>query len=66
MNSLGVYYWYVKMLQCGCVEHGLECITFYVHKHIAHLAACSAIPDGLRWATKAPAFMKLTYYLAMS
>ena len=30
MKSLGVYYWYVKMPPCGCVEHGLEYITFYV------------------------------------
>ena len=40
MKSLGVYYWYVKMPRCGCVEHGLECITFYVKKYIAPLAVC--------------------------
>ena len=32
MESLGVYYWYVKMSRCGCVEHhGLsskKCSTF--------------------------------------
>ena len=30
MKSLGVYYWSVKMPWCGCVEHGLEYIMFYV------------------------------------
>ena len=30
MKSFGVYHWYVKMPPCGCVEHGLEYITFYV------------------------------------
>ena len=31
----------LKMSRCGCVEHGLEYIMFYVRKHIAHLVACS-------------------------
>ena len=42
MKSLGAYYWYVKMPICGYVEHGLEYFSFYIKKHIAHLAACSA------------------------
>ena len=29
---LGVYYWYVKMPRCGCVEHGLEYIMFHVQQ----------------------------------
>ena len=33
MKSFGVYYWYVKMPRCGCVEHELEYIMFYVKKH---------------------------------
>ena len=33
MESLGVYYWFVKMSRCGCVEH-----------HVAPLAGC---PDPL-------------------
>ena len=41
MKSLGVCYWSVKMPRCECEEHGLEYITFYVQKHIAHLAVCS-------------------------
>ena len=33
MKSLWVYYWYVKMPRCGCME-GLEYITFYVNIYI--------------------------------
>ena len=29
-KSLKVCYWYVKIPWCGCVEHGLEYIKFYV------------------------------------
>ena len=52
MKSLGVYYWYVQMPLCGCVEHGAEYITFYAQKYIAHLAACSGPtnPPGSRRA----------------
>ena len=46
MKSLGECYWYVKMPRCGCVEHGLEYITFYVKKHIVHLAALFWFPAG--------------------
>ena len=52
MKSLGVYYWYVKMPWYGYVEHGLDCLSFYVQKHIAHLAACSGLPAGSRWTAK--------------
>ena len=52
MKSLGVYNWYVKMPRCRCVEHGLEYFSFYVQKHIAHLAACSQPPAGLRRAAR--------------
>ena len=37
MKFLGVYYWYVKMPRCGCVEHGLEYFSFYVQKHILNI-----------------------------
>ena len=30
MKSLGLYYWYVKMSRCGCVEHGLKTIKNYI------------------------------------
>ena len=52
MKSLGVYYWYVKKSQCGCVAHGSEYITFYMQKHIAHLAACFTPPAGSRQAAR--------------
>ena len=50
------------MSRCGCVEHGLECITFYVQKYIAHLVACSGrllVRDGPR--LREPAFVKMVY-----
>ena len=50
MKSLigfGVYYWYVKVPQCGCMERGLEYITFYAQKHTAPLPIYSYHPlDG--------------------
>ena len=52
MKSLGVYYRYVKMPQCWYVEYGLEYFSFYVQKHIAHLAACSGPPAGSRQVTR--------------
>ena len=52
MKSLGVYYWYAKMLPFKCVEHGLEYITFYVQKHIAHLLALIWTPIGSRGAAR--------------
>ena len=52
MKSLGIYYRYVKMPLCGYKEHGLEYFSFYVQKHIAHLAACSGTPAGSRRAAR--------------
>ena len=52
MKSLGVYYWYVKMPWCGCVEHGLEYFSFYVQKHIADLAVCSGRPASSLGASR--------------
>ena len=40
MKLLKTYYWYVKMHQCGFMEHGLKDIKCYVHKHIAPWAIC--------------------------
>ena len=48
MKSLGLCYWYVKMPRCGCVEYGLEYITFYVQKHITPLVALFWFPAGSR------------------
>ena len=47
MKSLGVYYGYVKMSQWGCGAW-IKIITFYIWKHIAHLAVCSRPPAGSR------------------
>ena len=44
MKSLVVYYWCVKITQCGYMKHGLEHITFYVQKHITPLLICSNPP----------------------
>ena len=40
-ESMGGYYWYVKILQCGYMEHGLKYIVFYVQKHIGFRVALS-------------------------
>ena len=63
MKSLGVYYWYVEMLRCGYVEHGLEYFSFYVQKHLAHLADRSVLDPPLvrDGPLGAPAFLKLVY-----
>ena len=50
------------MLRCGCVEHGLECITFYVQKHTAPLAVCSGPPLVWDGSLEAPVFVRLTSY----
>ena len=49
------------MSRRGCVEHGLEYITFYVQKYIAQWVACSGrllVRDGRQGE---PAFMKMAY-----
>ena len=58
MAPLGVYQWCVKMPRCGCVEHILTYFSFYVKKHIAHLAACSGPSAG---PLAAIAILKLAY-----
>ena len=65
-KSFGICYWYVKIPQCGYMENGLKHITFYVQKHIAALARCYT--PGLVCDTplKAPASVKLVYYLSRS
>ena len=61
MNILDVYYWYVKMLRCGCVEHGLEYFSFYVQKHIELLVACSGPSLVRNGPLGAPASLILAY-----
>ena len=49
MKSFGVSHWYVKITQCGYIEHGLEYITFYLKKNnIWHHLQSVLIPSGLR------------------
>ena len=48
MKSFGVYYCYVKMPWCGCVEHGLEYIMFYAH-NIQTFGGLVLVP---RWFVK--------------
>ena len=50
-----------QMPRCGCMEHGLEYIMFYVEKHITPLAVCSGPPVGSRQPQGAPAFVRLAY-----
>ena len=73
MRSLGVCYWYVKMPQCGCMEYGLEYITFYVQKPMASFAACFGallvrdkllgVPVFVRLAYRAPTHVADSFYL---
>ena len=42
MKSLGVHYGYIKMPWYGCMEHGLEYLSFYVQKTYSTLG-------GLFW-----------------
>ena len=62
-NILGVYYWCVKIPQCRYMEHGLKYITFYVKKHITHLAMCYNPPLVRDKPLGAYAFVKLVYWL---
>ena len=63
-KSLGCY-WYVKIPQCGCMEHGLKHITFYVQKHITSLALCynPSLVGGKPLGVQAS--VKLVYWLLL-
>ena len=39
-KSSRIYYWCVKIPQCGYMEHGLSYIIFYVQKHMKALTKC--------------------------
>ena len=60
-KSLGVYYWCVKIPQCGYMEHGLYYVTFYVQKRIADLAMCYNPTLVCDKPPGAPAFEKPVY-----
>ena len=61
MESFRACYWYVKIPQCGYIEHGLEYIMFYVKKRIAHLAVCFGLPLINDKPLIASAFVRLAY-----
>ena len=50
MQSLGVYYWYVKMPRVCGAWIIIYCI--YVQKHVVPLVALLWFPAGLRWADR--------------
>ena len=47
MESMGAYYWYLKIPQCGLMEHEWKDVAFYVQKH-----SLSQLPTGLRQAAR--------------
>ena len=56
---------YINVPRCGCVEHGLVYITFYVQKHITPWMICSGpslVRDG---PLGTPAFVLLSYSIAI-
>ena len=61
---LGVYYWYVKILQCGYVKYGLTDAALYVQKHItlAPWAICYKPPLVRDLPPGVPAFVRLVYW----
>ena len=60
-KSLGAYYWYVKIPQCGYTEHEFKYIAFNVHKHITPHAVCHKFPLVRDKLVGAPASMKWVY-----
>ena len=61
IKSLGVYYWYVKMPRCRCVEHGLEYFFVLCSKTYSTLGSV-VLDDG---PLGAPAFLKLAYEVSI-
>ena len=61
-KSFGVYYWYVKIPQCGYMENGLKDVAFYVQKHIAPWTICYNAPLVCDMPLWVPAFLKLVCY----
>ena len=63
MKLLWVCHWNVKMPGCGCVEHGIDYITFYVQKHIAPLVALFWFPAGSGQAARGACICETHWYL---
>ena len=62
---MGAYYSYVKIPQCGYMEHGFKDIAHYVYKRIyVPLAVCYNFPLIRDKPLGASAFMRLVYSLS--
>ena len=61
-NSLGYVYWYVKIPECGYMEHRFKIYYFYVQKQMALLAVCSGLTLVRDWFLRAPAFVRFAYW----
>ena len=61
-KSMGAYFWYVKIPQCGWMEHGLKDIVFFVQNHIT---LCTVVITSLLVRDKplgVPASVKRVYW----
>ena len=59
---MGAYFWYVKIPQCGWMEHGLKDIVFYAQNHIT---LCTVVITSLLVRDKplgVPASVKRVYW----
>ena len=65
-ESYGAYYWYIKILQCGYMGHGLKDIALYIQKHIEHRAVSHNFLPVRDQPLGAPAFAKLVYCSLMT
>ena len=61
---MGAYYWYVKIPQCGYMEHGFKDIAYYVHKRIVPRAVCYNFPLVRDKPLGAPAFVRRVYFFS--
>ena len=64
MKSMRIYYWYIKVPQCGYMGHGLRNITFYVQKHIAYRVVCHNFLLVRDKPLVAPASVKQVYFIS--
>ena len=65
LNQWNPWGYIADMWKCHvCVEHGLEYITFYVKKYIAHLVACFGPLLVRDWPLGAPARAGVKYVLS--
>ena len=65
-ESMGEYYWCVKIQHCGYTGHGLKDIAFYVQKHISYRVVCHNFSLVRDKPQRAPAFVRLVDPFALS